>query len=46
MWPPYFQTTPPTAYTEHCTDLKIGMDAHLDHTFGVIEAIFEFLPLS
>ena len=30
-----------TVYTKHCRDLKFGIDAALDHTFGTIEAIFE-----
>ena len=32
--------------TPNIVDLKMNIDAHLDHTFGVIKVIFEFLPLS
>ena len=47
MLPPQSYPAPPlTAQTNHGIDLKFGMVTHLVHTFGVIEAIFEFPPLS
>ena len=45
-YPPKLTHPPPTAQTDHGIDLKFGMVTHLVHTFGVIEAIFEFPPLS
>ena len=43
---PVVSTLPPIQPTPNIVDLKMGIDAHLDHTFGVIKVIFEFLPLS
>ena len=43
---PLFLDHPLLQPTPNIVDLKMGIDAHLDHTFGVIMVIFEFLPLS
>ena len=40
MVPPQSKPPPLTAYTKHCRDMKLAMDASLDHTVGIIRADF------
>ena len=43
---PFINPPPPTAQTDHHRNFKFGMDGHLGHSFGLIEAIFDKCPLS